>query len=45
MKAMGYANVTARTYEGLRHEILNETAKGMVWEEIASLLEGWHTKH
>ena len=24
---------------------MNETAKGMVWEEIASLLEDWRTKH
>ena len=44
MKAMGYVNVAAKTYEGLRHEILNETDKGLVWKDIASLLDGWYTK-
>ncbi|MBR5299915.1 MAG: alpha/beta fold hydrolase [Bacteroidales bacterium] len=44
MKAMGYMDVTSNTYEGLRHEILNETGKEKVWKDIASLLDRWHTK-
>ena len=44
MKAMGYANVTAKTYEGLRHEILNEVGREIIWQDVASLLDRWSTK-
>lgn len=44
MKAMGYVNVTAKTYEGLRHEILNEVGREIIWQDVASLLDRWSTK-
>ena len=34
MKEAGYRNVQARTYPGMRHEILNETGKEEVWNDI-----------
>ena len=44
MKAMGYANVTARTYEGLRHEILNEVGRENIWQDVVSVFEKWDSK-
>jgi alpha-beta hydrolase superfamily lysophospholipase len=44
MKAMGYANVTARTYEGLRHEILNEVGREIIWQDVVSVFEKWDSK-
>ena len=34
MKEAGYRNVQAKTYPGMRHEILNETGKEEVWNDI-----------
>ena len=44
MKAMGYANVTAKTYEGLRHEILNEVGREIIWQDVVSVFEKWDSK-
>jgi alpha-beta hydrolase superfamily lysophospholipase len=41
---MGYANVTARTYEGLRHEILNEVGRENIWQDVVSVFEKWDSK-
>ncbi len=37
---MGYTNVTSALYAGMRHEVLNETGKEMVWEDILSHMSG-----
>ena len=34
MEDLGYKNVTHRLYTGMRHEILNETDKFQVWNDI-----------
>lgn len=34
MRKVGYANVDLKLYEGMRHEILNETRKQEVWDNI-----------
>lgn len=34
MKKLGYKDVTLKLYEGMRHEILNETRKQEVWNDI-----------
>lgn len=39
MKSIGYTNITSRTYEGMRHEILNETRKETVWNDILGVLQ------
>lgn len=40
----GYRNITHRLYENMRHEVLNETDKYKVWEDIAENLLSWRTK-
>ncbi len=34
MHAVGYKNITAKLYPGMRHEILNETHKNNVYEDV-----------
>ena len=34
MRKVGYTNVSSHLYEGMRHEILNETDKAMVWKDV-----------
>lgn len=38
MKQHGYTAVTAHLYPAMRHEILNETARQQVWDDILNLL-------
>jgi alpha-beta hydrolase superfamily lysophospholipase len=40
MKSHGYTKVTSKAYEGLRHEILNETGKQAIWDDVLQHLEG-----
>ena len=40
MKSHGYTKVTSKAYAGLRHEILNETGKQAIWDDILQHLEG-----
>ena len=35
MKDRGYRNVTAKLYEGMRHEVLNEKNKAIVYKDVA----------
>lgn len=42
MKNVGYKAVTSHLYEGFRHEILNETEKQKVWDDILLLLDNWN---
>lgn len=39
LKDRGYANVTARLYKDMRHEILNEIGKEKVYVEVAEFLK------
>lgn len=41
MRKVGYTDVTARLYPDMRHEILNETEKQTVWDDIAAKLREW----
>lgn len=34
LKRVGYSDVTSVIYPGMRHEILNETGKSRVWEDV-----------
>ena len=34
MSDLGYKNVTSALYDGMRHEVLNEVGKEMVWEDV-----------
>ena len=42
MKNVGYKAVTSHLYEGFRHEILNETEKQKVWDDILLLTDKWN---
>lgn len=39
MKAIGYEDVSGKLYPGMRHEILNETDRQTVWNDILSMLQ------
>ncbi len=36
MRSFGYGDVTSRLYPGMRHEILNETGRQEVWDDVVS---------
>jgi alpha-beta hydrolase superfamily lysophospholipase len=38
IKSVGYRNVQRVLYEGMRHEILNETQKQWVYDDVLSYL-------
>ncbi len=38
MKKVGYKNTDLHLYPGMRHEILNETDRLQVWDDILSRL-------
>lgn len=39
MRRVGYRDVRLITYEGMRHEVLNERDKTTVWNDIAAFIE------
>lgn len=41
VKDAGYDNVSSVTYDGMRHEILNETGKEKVWRDVKETLDSW----
>lgn len=41
MKELGYQNVTAYLFEHMRHEILNESQKEIVYEHILKTIKSW----
>ena len=43
LQLAGYEDVTYRIYEGMRHEILNETDKQRVFDDIYGRLERWRS--
>lgn len=38
MRKIGYKNVTSKIYDGMRHEILNEIEKELVWKDILDFI-------
>ena len=34
MKQIGYSHVASKLYPGMRHELLNETRRAEVWDDI-----------
>ena len=38
MRKLGYRNTDLRLYPGMRHEILNETGRMQVWEDVLARL-------
>lgn len=38
MRKVGYRNVTSKAYDGMRHEILNETERSKVWADILDFI-------
>lgn len=45
MQYAGYENVTYRLYPKMRHEILNETDKQVVYDDIADRLDFWRKNY
>lgn len=41
MNNVGYTNVTSKLYPNMRHEILNETKRQTVWNDILAQLNAW----
>ena len=41
IRSRGYREVTSKVYPGMRHEILNETDREIVWQDVSALLDGW----
>lgn len=41
---MGYSEVTSAIFKGMRHEILNEIEKKVVWEDVLNHLEAWQNQ-
>lgn len=39
LRDLGYKNIASKTYNKMRHEILNETKKDIVYEDILKILE------
>jgi len=41
MMNVGYTDVELTTYDGMRHEILNETDKMIVWNDVLNQMNEW----
>lgn len=41
LESKGYRNISHKLYVGMRHEVLNETDKLLVWNDIADHLIAW----
>ena len=44
MKERGYQNTKAKLYPNMRHEILQETERALVYKDIYNLLKIWRQK-
>ena len=40
LRDRGYKNVTSKLYEDMRHEVLNEKNKAIVYKDVAEFCEG-----
>ena len=38
LRKVGYTKVSSHLYAGMRHEILNETDKSIVWKDVLDYL-------
>jgi alpha-beta hydrolase superfamily lysophospholipase len=38
MRKLGYKYVSSKTYPDMRHEILNETEKQVVWDDVVKMI-------
>lgn len=41
MQTVGYSDVSLTLYDGMRHEIHNETEKALVWDDMLCTINGW----
>jgi len=41
MSVAGYDDIEYTTYDGMRHEILNETNKEIVWNDVLTQINAW----
>ena len=41
MVQVGYSDVSSAIYEGMRHEVLNEINKKVVWDDILNHINNW----
>ena len=41
LRSVGYQNVTARLFPAMRHEILNEPQKELVYQDILKTIQIW----
>jgi alpha-beta hydrolase superfamily lysophospholipase len=41
MADLGYTDVTSALYSGMRHEVLNEIGKEMVWNDVLEHIRTW----
>lgn len=41
LRSRGYRTVTSQVYPGLRHEILHEQGKEVIWRDVAAILSTW----
>ena len=44
LRQVGYQNVSSRLFSGMRHEILNETEKSLVYQDVLEALDAWQSK-
>ena len=44
LRQVGYQNVSSRLFPGMRHEILNETEKSLVYHDVLETLDAWQSK-
>ena len=44
LRQVGYQNVSSRLFSGMRHEILNETEKSLVYQDVLETLDAWQSK-
>ena len=40
LKSLGYSNIQNKVYKNMKHEILNETDKKMVYGDILNFFDG-----
>lgn len=43
LRRAGYADVSVKLYEGMSHEILNETGRQQVYEDMLAAIDAWCT--
>ena len=44
LRGCGFADLSEKVYPGMRHEILNETEKSLVYQDVLETLDAWQSK-